>query len=111
MRSQISELVDEVYAEHEGRSTPKPRLRTSARPACPPQARTNWEAISAEITIALSVSPAECSARAAIAAEERHLASQSLHLNRRIDAQLSRSGGLLGRLRTSADAVRSAISR
>lgn len=94
MRSNnLTELVDEVYAEHEGRVPVKPRLRTST-PA-PSPARVNWQAISAEVTLALSVSPIECAARAAIAREERQLTLKTVHLNRRIDTHLAKREGRL----------------
>lgn len=83
MQSEIEQLVDEVYAEHEGRVAPKPRHK--AAPVCTPRARVNWEAISAEVADAMT---GEATAKAAIAQAERNLNNILTSFNIRVDAQL-----------------------
>lgn len=100
MRSQIAELVDEVYAEHEGRVHPKPRLRSVQPVACPPLARVNWEAVSRDYAHAMAsdISDSERAAIVAIRAEERRQARLSSQFHTRVSAQVRSSNGLSARV-------------
>lgn len=100
MRSQISELVDEVYAEHEGRVHPKPRLRSVQPVVCPPLARANWEAVSRDYAQAMStdISDTERAAIVAIRAEERRQARLSSQFHTRVNSQVPTSSGLGARI-------------